>query len=949
MSAEEAQVRKKRVRGGHKAHLTKMIGEIETLLSSTDPDRDDRLFAYKGCLERKADVITKLDSQILDEVDPDSIAEEIEAAEEIQTEIQMMIVKIDRKLAPTKVKQERSAGSGSSSTNAAGSERDITSQMRHMKLPKYEIKFDGDPKKYRAFRDSFDVAVMRYSALSDVERFTYLQSFLTGDAATAIEGLEITERNFKEALQILEERFGNKQVIVNSHIEQLVSITSVATSEDVREVRALHDKIEIHLRSLRTLGVDPESHGLLLVPLLKRKLPSDIILLLSRKFDSNVELWKISDMMMELKREIEARERSRTEDDCQKVSTKRPPKFPSTVEGLMAQNESKKAVICPYCEKKGHYPDQCRTITDPDKRKAILTEKKRCFLCTRANHIVPKCQAKRNCMKCKGKHHTSLCKGQREDNGDADAGAGAGAGGDNADVAVVAATVSSSSESLKKQQKAKLRNSVLLMTACTIISNPSNDSMAVWCRLILDDCAQRSYITKRLQNKLGLEVVTKESTSVGGFGGTSTGSKEFDVVLVAVKSEHSETIYVRCLVTDKICNPVHGQCIDLAKEQYEHLRGLQLADEGCGDAVEIEMLVGADNYWNIITGDHVVRGREGPVAVHSKLGYILSGPASSVALMAANERSISKVTNALLSIESEDDNLTSIVERFWNLETLGIHENGEELPGLNPQIVWKNGRYEVETPWKLDHGILGDNYVLALKRLERNLEKYRTENPDLLRKYSGIFKELLEGKLLEIVTEDMKPAVGNVYYMPHQLVIREDKETSKIRPVYDCSSKMKGVESLNDCLEVPEPLYADLFAVFIQFRVHEVGMIADIEKAFFQIGMAEKDRDLYRILFVDDPFKENPKLVVMRFTRVTFGVGPSMWHLGAVINHHLRKYEKTDSETVRKIDKGLYADDFSGGDADDKKAVELYRKTRKIFSDANMNMRKWRSNSEVMN
>lgn len=153
---------------------------------------------------------------------------------------------------------------------------------------------------------------------------------------------------------------------------------------------------------------------------------------------------------------------------------------------------------------------------------------------------------------------------------------------------------------------------------------------------------------------------------------------------------------------------------------------------------------------------------------------------------------------------------------------LGIHEEGEELPGLNPKVAWNNGRYEVETPWKLDHGILGDNYVLALKRLDRNLEKHRTENPDLLRKYSGIFKELLEGKLLEIVTEDMKPAVGNVYYMPHQLVIREDKETSKIRPVYDCSSKMKSVESLNDCLEVPEPLYADLFAVFIQFRVHEM-------------------------------------------------------------------------------------------------------------------------------
>ena len=102
------------------------------------------------------------------------------------------------------------------------------------------------------------------------------------------------------------------------------------------------------------------------------------------------------------------------------------------------------------------------------------------------------------------------------------------------------------------------------------------------------------------------------------------------------------------------------------------------------------------------------------------------------------------------------------------------------------------------------------------------------------------------------------------------------------------------------------------------------------------------------MLFVDDPFKEKPKVVVMRFTTVTFGVGPSMWHLGAVINHHLKKYEQTDLEVVRKIDRGLYADDFSGGDSDDEKAVKLYQRTREIFKDANMNMRKWRSNSEAV-
>ena len=399
--------RKKKVRGGHKAHLTKMFNEIDTLLLGRGPGRDERLSALRECLVRKAGVISALDNEILDEVEPDTILLEVESAEETQKEIQQKIVKIDRVFG-VKKKLEAAATTGSTSSTASIST--TSAQFRHMKLPKYEIKFDGDPKKYRTFKDSFEVAVDRNTALSSVEKFTYLQSFLEGDASIAIQGLDITAENYDEAKEILEERFGNKQVIVNSHMEELVKIPGVAKSEDVKDLRLVYDKIEIHLRSLRTLEVDPETHGMLLIPLLKRKLPSDINLILSRKFDSNDELWKIADLMKELKREVEARERSQADSGKDpKVSAKRPPTFPPTTEGLIAhQNQAK--FSCPFCNQK-HYPDKCRNVTDPAKRKAILMEKKRCFVCTRDGHMEgsARCSAKRKCMSCGGKHHASIC------------------------------------------------------------------------------------------------------------------------------------------------------------------------------------------------------------------------------------------------------------------------------------------------------------------------------------------------------------------------------------------------------------------------------------------------------------------------------------------------------------------------------------------------------------
>ena len=49
-----------------------------------------------------------------------------------------------------------------------------------------------------------------------------------------------------------------------------------------------------------------------------------------------------------------------------------------------------------------------------------------------------------------------------------------------------------------------------------------------------------------------------------------------------------------------------------------------------------------------------------------------------------------------------------------------------------------------------------------------------------------------------------------MYYKPHQTGIREDRATSRLRVVYDASSKTKS-PSLNECLEAGESRYTDFF------------------------------------------------------------------------------------------------------------------------------------------
>ena len=63
--------RKIKIRGGHKAHITKLIAKIDECLDGYTNGRRSQMLTYKSCLERKADVITKLDEEILDALDDD--------------------------------------------------------------------------------------------------------------------------------------------------------------------------------------------------------------------------------------------------------------------------------------------------------------------------------------------------------------------------------------------------------------------------------------------------------------------------------------------------------------------------------------------------------------------------------------------------------------------------------------------------------------------------------------------------------------------------------------------------------------------------------------------------------------------------------------------------------------------------------------------------------------
>ena len=167
----------------------------------------------------------------------------------------------------------------------------------------------GDTKQYRAFRDAFDIVANENNDSTDVKKFTYLRSYLTGDALRLLARLALTSCCIRVALELLERKFGSKQLIINSHMESLYKSPVIRSSEDVRSIRDFHDKIEMNLRSLEAIGVEPEPYVCLLVPMIEDEIPNELNILISRKFDASVDVWKINDLIGDFKLDIEARER----------------------------------------------------------------------------------------------------------------------------------------------------------------------------------------------------------------------------------------------------------------------------------------------------------------------------------------------------------------------------------------------------------------------------------------------------------------------------------------------------------------------------------------------------------------------------------------------------------------------------------------------------------------
>ena len=84
-------------------------------------------------------------------------------------------------------------------------------------------KFSGDRLDWISFKETFEAAVHSSDSISNIEKFTYLKTYLDKSSLQAIEGFPLMNENYAAAWQLLDKRYGNEQLIISYHMNKIRS------------------------------------------------------------------------------------------------------------------------------------------------------------------------------------------------------------------------------------------------------------------------------------------------------------------------------------------------------------------------------------------------------------------------------------------------------------------------------------------------------------------------------------------------------------------------------------------------------------------------------------------------------------------------------------------------------------------------------------------------------
>lgn len=789
--------------------------------------------------------------------------------------------------------------------------RASSSTVAGAKIPELKIPtFNGDFSKWTSFFDIFSTLIIKNNTLSNVQRLMHLKGCLTGEPLNLISNLQLTSSNFQIAIQTLSDRYSNNLITINCHIKALLELPSLVKL-NAQNLRDFVTAIKQNVEALKGLNVPVDQWDLLLIYINSQKLDYNTRRSYELERDRSV-LPTLDGFLNYLENRCIALECLNFETlnvskDKEKPKPRNFQSHPHSqsyhVTAESHKNEKSFEKKCLYCDKLNHTLYSCLKFKELSyfDRKNFVQAKQLCFNCLGSKHSSENCNSQYTCMLCKRRHHSLLhnsensSRSQRNpprnnsnnytQNVSQNRHASAVAVLDHVTPnntsfnppgdpsAAAPQTYYSTQTGHVTSHSYHSANNVQVLLATAVVTLEGRNGDKINAKALLDSGSQSSLITGRLAERIGRQTYSS-TVHISGISNSNIYSNKMIDISVKSKSNAGQSFTVSCSILENITCPLPQTLIDIKKLNLP--QNIILADPEFFKPSNIDVLLGADIFFELITHGSIDLGQGLPILFNTHLGYVIGGKLFHNVVRSHLNIPTRVSCFAQASPHDTNSNLESLIENFWkiedceNLKTPTPSENHAEEIFKTTTKRLENGQFQVEWPLINSDAFLklGNSFGQASNRFF-SLEKKFANNKNLFMEYKKFIDDYLDKDYATIVPLKLENAFSqNKYFLPHHCVIREESKSTKLRVVLDASMKTTTGYSLNDIVLKGFQVQPELYDILLRFRAFNYVLTTDIQKMFLQIRINPEQRFLQNILWRETPSDD---LKCLELSTVFFG------------------------------------------------------------------------------
>ncbi|XP_067649100.1 uncharacterized protein [Haliotis asinina] len=802
---------------------------------------------------------------------------------------------------------------------------DMRTKLKRVSIPV----FHGNIKEYESWKTAFIACVDKANATNEY-KLLQLKQYLAGEASEVISRLGHTAAADDVALERLERKYGGKRRQIALKMEEVYNFRPIRPG-NAKDLENFADLLDITVVSLREADKIEELGDGCLYSQLMRKMTGSMI--------TNYQRW-----LFEIQRQesVEClREWVLKESEFQTVASEVKlgiTEKPKEKEHRYSQKSGSffgrpQVQFCNFCHEKGHQIGICKRFRELDiqNRWTKAKELKLCFRCLGTRHVGKLCRTNIPCgiEGCRSTHNRLLhdsnwVKSQTRNYGNS----------------------SNNSENCKTENKqtttmSSTTNGYYVSSLRTVPVILKNGSRRIKVNALLDDASTQTYINEDVVSELGVHG-QRQTVSVNVLNSKQETFNSMTVEVGLESVDGSVDINISALTTTKVTGMM--KVIDWQKHarDWKHLHDIEFPKLSSRPIVDI--LIGMD-YLELHCSQTDVCGQPGdPIARLTPLGWTCIGKVHDPG---TDNR---QLTDSFFihggKTTSDDKELEALVDRFWEVESISVYKpvltRDEEMAvnAVKESLTHDSQRYTVGVPWKEGSKLPESNYDIAFNRLKQ-IEKKLTKDVTIQTAYEDVITQYeKKGYIRKVPEKEIKTKKS--WYLPHFPVVRPERNTTKVRMVFDASAKCDSV-SLNDVVQQGPKLQNNLVEILLRFRKHPIAIICDIAEMYLQIQIPKHDQPFFRFLWRSMNTEKEPD--VYEFSRVVFGMNCSPFLAQYVTQEHAKSCENHLPLAAETVAKSTYMDDTMDSVETEDKALQLYDQINELWTTAGMHARKWVSNS----